>query len=51
MLKKKYMCICTKRGISIFTETLFIISKSEKQPKCPSAEDRINSVHLFNRPL
>ena len=40
-----------KKYISIFIATLFIISKSEKQPKCPSAEDKINSVHLFNGPL
>ena len=31
----------------MFTVALFTTAKTWKQPKCPSAEDRIKKVHVY----
>lgn len=33
----------------MFTATLFIIAKSWKQPKCPSARDQINQLRYSHK--
>jgi len=48
---KKSICAHASKEVYINIHSNIIHNIQENQPKCPSAEDRINNVHLFNGPL
>ena len=43
-LKKNVSSVCTP----VFIAALFTIARSWKQPKCPSTEEWIKKIHIYN---